>query len=98
MIWRLQVYLARRWPPLGKGRNGRGHNNRYHLEVTWIYTIRNDRNLIRCLVALPGGVRFRSFEIVSPQPGDDLTKLLVACSPTLEALTTHCFETSESGT
>jgi len=56
-------------------------------------------NLMRCLVVLPGGLRFRSIAVVGSQtPGDDLARLLVACSPTLEVLTIQCFEIRESGT
>jgi len=51
---------------------------------------------IQCLLELPGGIRFRSIEVDSYLK--DLTKLLVACQPTLEDLRIRCFESSESNT
>jgi len=52
-------------------------------------------HLIRRLVDLPGGIHFRSIKV---RPEDDLAKLLVACSSTLEVLAIHCYEFRESGT
>ena len=37
MAWHLPSWMVRRWPTLGQGRDGRDRDNRYRLEVTWIY-------------------------------------------------------------
>ena len=50
--------------------------------------------VIRCLLDLPGGVRFRSIEADSHLK--DLAKLLVACRSTLEVLRIRCFENRKS--
>ena len=52
--------------------------------------------MIRCLLELPGGIRFRSIEADSHLR--DLAKLLVACRSTLEVLRIRCFESSKSST
>ena len=46
--------------------------------------------LVQCLLDLPGGIRFHSIEASSHI--QDLGKLLVACSSTLEVLSINCFE------
>jgi len=53
-------------------------------------------SLVRCLLGLLGGIRFRSIEIVGSQ--EDLAELLVACSSTLEVLSIVYFENGKSTT
>jgi len=53
-------------------------------------------HFVQYLLDLPGGIRFRSIKVCSYL--DDLEKLLVACSSTLETLTIRYFKSRESST
>ena len=50
-------------------------------------------SLVRCLLDLPGGIRFRSIEAGTHV--QDLAKLPAACSSTLEVLSLRCMEDGE---
>jgi len=72
-----------------------GHRSRQLLPLGGHLTINGLGPLVRCLLDIPGGIRFQSIEASCCL--EDLAKLLVECSSTLEVLNIHCFEDSKPG-